>query len=261
MFLQTTDGVALLGYAGLGATALGTEPADWMSRVLRGRNLPLEQSLGVLAEAVKKQLPRHLIRMPPNEIAAHHVIVPAFLHKEPRLYSIDMVLTPDRKDYRFRYTRHVLPATGGPPRIGVGGSSALRLIQDDGWMRDLVRVVRANERGNASSRAVADYLARLNSDVAATDELVGSRCIVARRVPSSGGEHWFYTGTKRDASTSSVPSIARGMDMHAFFGAMMPHFMKFGDAMLAGKPSPELDRDEVNAALARLPRNPDENLH
>ena len=29
MFLETTDGVAILGYAGLGATAKGTEPADW----------------------------------------------------------------------------------------------------------------------------------------------------------------------------------------------------------------------------------------
>ena len=35
MFLETTDGVAILGYAGLGATARGTEPADWMSAVLR----------------------------------------------------------------------------------------------------------------------------------------------------------------------------------------------------------------------------------
>lgn len=60
MFLETTDGVAILGYAGLGATALGTEPADWISAVLRSRNLPLEQSLGKLAEAIKKQLPRHL---------------------------------------------------------------------------------------------------------------------------------------------------------------------------------------------------------
>jgi len=57
MFLETDDGVAILGYAGLGATALGTEPADWMSAVLRGRRLSVEASLSVLAEAVKRQLP------------------------------------------------------------------------------------------------------------------------------------------------------------------------------------------------------------
>lgn len=35
MLLETQDGVAILGYAGLGETAAGTEPADWMSKVLR----------------------------------------------------------------------------------------------------------------------------------------------------------------------------------------------------------------------------------
>ena len=57
MFLEATDGFAILGYCGLGATLRGTEPADWMSSVLRGRNLPLEQSLGVLAAAIKRAAP------------------------------------------------------------------------------------------------------------------------------------------------------------------------------------------------------------
>ena len=52
MFLESPDGVALVGYAGLGSTAMGTEPADWMSAVLRGRNFPLEKSLHVLARAI-----------------------------------------------------------------------------------------------------------------------------------------------------------------------------------------------------------------
>ena len=42
------------GTAGLGETAQGTEPADWMSAVLRGRRLSLEQSLGVIADASKR---------------------------------------------------------------------------------------------------------------------------------------------------------------------------------------------------------------
>jgi hypothetical protein len=51
MVLETTDGLAILGYAGLGATAQGNQPADWMSAVLRGINAPLEQSLGIIADA------------------------------------------------------------------------------------------------------------------------------------------------------------------------------------------------------------------
>jgi hypothetical protein len=124
MLLDTTDGVAILGYAGLGATAVGTEPANWMSAVLRGRKLSLEQSLGVLAEAMKKHLPRHMVRMPRNQRPAHSVIVPAFVGNEARLYTIDLALTADRKEYTFRYTR--LKATSGrPPRLAIGGSGGL----------------------------------------------------------------------------------------------------------------------------------------
>jgi hypothetical protein len=186
MFLETTDGVAILGYAGLGAT-------------------------------------------------------------------------------RFRYTRHAKPPTGAPPRLGLGGSSALRLIQDGKWMRNLLRVVRANERGNASARAVADHLATRNSGVAATDQLVGPRCIVAWRyrkggVKNGGGGQAYYTGLKQDGSSPSLPTIANGMDVRALVEAMMPRFMRDMETMLAGKPAPEWDRDEVNAELARLPHGPDETL-
>jgi hypothetical protein len=63
MILETDDGVAILGYAGLGETVLGTEPADWMSAVLRGRRLSLEHSLQVLADACLKQIPQHVVRL------------------------------------------------------------------------------------------------------------------------------------------------------------------------------------------------------
>lgn len=271
MFLETTDGVSILGYAGLGATARGIEPADWMSAVLRGRNLPLEQSLGVLARAMQKQLPRHMIRMPVKGGPAHHVIVPAFLNGVPRLYTIDLVFASERKTYRFRYTRHVVnkPATVAPrtPRIAITGSGALHLIQDEKWMRSLLRVVRANERGKVSPRAVADYLAKLNYDVhlAATDKSVGSRCVVAWRfrkggVQDGGGAHRFYTGPREDASTPPLPTIANGLDVSALVEVQMPYVRKMFEAMLAGNPAQELDKDEINAAVARLPDKPDETL-
>ncbi len=271
MFLETTDGVAILGYAGLGATVLGTEPADWMSAVLRGRNLPLEQSLGVLAEAMKKQFPRHMVRMPGDGGPAHTVIVPAFFGNEPRLYTIDMVFSPDRKSYRFRYTRHVVDkptaATARTPRLGIAGTGGLYLIQDKKWIRRLLRIVRANDRGQVSSNAVADHLANLNYEVhlGVTDKSVGPRCIVAWRyrkggVHKGGGGHQFYTGTIRDASGPFLPIIGEGMDISALVETLEPHIMKTLKAMRAGEPAKELDNDELNAELARLPDKPDENL-
>src|ERR1700719_2001756 len=212
MFLETTDGVAILGYAGLGATAFGTEPGDWMRAVLRGRNLPLEQSLGVLAEAIERQLPRHLVQLAIDGGPIHNVIVPAFVGNEPRLYTIDLAFEADRKNYRFRYTRHmdVRPVSlkTRTPRLAVGGSGGLFLVhrKDKMWMRDLLRVVGAHDRGCVTSRGVADYLANLNNNVhlKIADKSVGPRCIVAWRhskggVHRGGGGQQFYSGTVPDA--------------------------------------------------------------
>src|SRR5215469_9746122 len=60
MCIHTLDGTAMLGYAGMGMTAGGNEPSDWMSRVLRGWKLSLEQTLGVLAAGMSRRLPSHL---------------------------------------------------------------------------------------------------------------------------------------------------------------------------------------------------------
>lgn len=273
MFLETKDGVAILGYAGLGATALGSEPADWMSAVLRGRNLPLEQSLGVMAEALKRQFPRHMVRMPGEGGPTHHVLITAFLGNETRFYTIDLVFAPDRKGYYFRYTRHFIhmidkptSPTTWPPQLGLGGTGAQYLMRDKKWIRPLLRLGRAYDRGKVSSYVVADHLARLNNEVhlGVTDKSVGPCCIVAWRnrkegVHKGGGGHKFYTGTKRDASSSSLPSIANGMDVNAIIGVIMPHVAKMFEAMLEGKPENELDKGELNAELALLP-GPDENL-
>lgn len=268
MFLETKDGVAILGYAGLGATSLGTEPADWMSAVLRGRNLPLEQSLGVLADAMKKQLPRHMIRIPGPGGPGHNVMVTAFLDDQVRFYTIDLVFTPDRKQFNFRYTRHVSSApVGRTPRIGIGGSGALHLFRDRRWIRPMLRLVGAYERGQVTARALSDHLAKLNLNVHRhiADGTVGPSCIVAWRNRKSGhykggGGHQSYTDGLRDANSPSLPTIANGMDINALVGVMMPRMMKSFEAMRAGEPAKEFDKDELNAELARLPDKPDEQL-
>ena len=107
LVLNSTDGLALLGYAGLGATAMGTEPSDWMAQVLRGRKLPLEQSLSVLAGAVQARLPRHLDSLAGVGAPAHNIIVSAFHNGEPKLYTIDLLRPRGSNAYAFRYTRIV----------------------------------------------------------------------------------------------------------------------------------------------------------
>jgi hypothetical protein len=270
MLLDTDDGKAILGYAGLGATALGTEPADWMSAVLRGQRLSLEQSLGVLAEATKKQLPQHLVQLHRNAVAAHNLIVPAFMQNEARLYSIDLVFSPDRKNYAFRWTRlvnNVTPAIARTPRLAIAGSGAIYLMRRTKWMRELLRILGAYDRERLSAHAVADYFAALNHEVYRNLEsgTVGPSCIVAWRngrdgARRGGGGHCGYTGTTRDATSPSLPIIANGMDVRAVIGLMMPHIERNFAAMKTGQPPAELDKDQMNAELARLPDKPDENL-
>lgn len=271
MFLESDDGVAILGYAGLGATAVGTEPTDWMSSVLRGRNLSLEQSLGVLAEAMKKQLPRHLVQLHGDSGPVHNMFIPSFVGSESRLYTIDLVFAPDRQSYKFRYTRHVLKTPSGitkTPRFGLAGSGGLYLSRRQKMrVRNLLRVVRAHERKKASPHTVADYLAKLNNQVhrGISDRSVGPNCIVAWRhrresVHKGGGGHRFYTSTTANTNSASLPIIAHGMDINAIVGVMMPHMMKSLEMIQPGEPPGALNTDELNAELALLPDEPDQNL-
>jgi hypothetical protein len=271
MFLETTDGVAILGYTGLGATRRGTQPADWMSGVLRGRNFPLEQSLDVLAEAMKRQFPHHLLQMPGPGTPAHTVLTTAFLGGQPRFYTIDLALAPDQQRFSFRYTRHVvqtsIPGRARTPRLGIGGAGAPYLKKDGKWIRRLLHVVKAHDRRQVSPYAVADHLANLNYKVhlATVDKAVGPSCIVAWRyrkegVHKGGGGHQFYTGTTRDSSSPVLPTIANGMDIRALVGVIMPQMAEMFDEMQAGEPPRHPDKDEVDAALAHLPDKPDEDL-
>ena len=271
MFLETTDGVAILGYAGLGATVKGTEPADWMSAVLRGRNLPLEQSLGELAGALQRQFPRHLLRLPRDVPAGHNIVIPSFVNGEVRLYTIDLTFTPDRKTYACCYTRHVVnPSTDRPhrtPRLGLAGSGAICLIRNKRWIRELLWLVRACDSKRVSPHVVADHLARINelAHRNTADGTVGPRCIVAWRhnklgVHKGGGGHQFYDGTKRTGDSGTLPTIGNGMDIQGLVQAVMPHFMAQMSALRAGGPASELDVAKLNADLAKLPEHPDESL-
>jgi hypothetical protein len=269
MVLETTDGVAILGYAGLGVTGLGTEPADWMSNVLRGRNWPLEPSLNALAEAIKRRLPAHLLRLRGPGPQVHTVCIPAFLGTKPRYYSIGLVAGSAGRPTFFRYTRWVVGKTGKSaprtPRIAVDGSGAVHLFRDRRWERPLLRLIRSCDRGALQPDTVADHLAGLNSRVSRAERTVGPRCIVAWRhrkdgVHRGGGGHWCYTGSIRDPNSTLLPTIGCGMDVSAYISAMMPHVTGILTARLHGIPPPELDKCALDAALARLPADPDETL-
>lgn len=270
MILEGTDGRALLGYAGLGATASGMEPADWMISVLRGSKRSIEQSLSVLAGAMKRQLPPHLIKLPKGSPLAHTLLITAFVESELRFYTIDLVMPPDRKLWYFRYTRH---ANEKPPNrqlktppISVGGSGIGILERNRAWIRPLLRIVKAYNRGKVSDTSVADYLSKLNFFVhrATSDNSVGPSCIVVWRnkvggIHKMGGGQQSYSGKVRDASTPPIPLLVDGLDMTALIKTLLPHVLESFEKYHRGEEG-NLDDSYINEQLALLPRVPDEEL-
>lgn len=274
MFLETTDGVAILGYAGLGATLLGTEPADWMSNVLRGRNMPLVQSLHVLKDAIVREMPRHVAKLAGQGVVGHTVMATAFLGEEAMFYTIDLVFLPGRRQFQYRFTRHVLDKPAHIPvrthRTALGGSGALALATDLDWRRPLYRLLKACDRKLVSPHAVADHMAALNLRVSGTVPSVGPRCIVAWRhrkggVHRGGGGTQFYNGTSREGigPNGAIPTIGAGIDLIALSRVLMEQGR---EQMLASPPRgtqifpPAFDHTKLNEALKLLPDSPDEKL-
>jgi hypothetical protein len=270
MQLETTDGVGLLAYAGLGATSRGTQPSEWMSAVLRGRRgLTFEQALHVLAAAVNEQLPKHLASMP---YGGHFIIIPAFVRGVgPRLYSIDNVVNRKTGQHWYRFASHQQTALPGSPcpRLATAGTGGINLARKDkGWQRALFNLVDAHDRGKVSGYLIADQLARLNEEAhrEVRDGTVGPRCIVvwcrrpgARRAAAGNG-HIFYTGVERDPVSDGIPTIMDGMDAQSIAGAFMKLILgQSSNHVLSAAPL-DINSAELTRLLAELPTEPDEKL-
>jgi hypothetical protein len=270
MDLETTDGRGLLAYAGLGATPRGTRPSAWMSAVLRGREgLTFEQALGVLSAAANKELPRHLARTPGG---SHFIIIPAFVRGVgSRLYSIDNVVDQRTGRHWYRYTSHQRTAEPGGPsiRLALGGTGGMYLARKGrGWQRALLSLVNAHDRGKVSDHVIANRLATLSYEAhqGVRDRSVGPRCIVVwRRRPDAkpgapGGAHGFYTGVDRDEDSSAIPTIANGMDVQGIVGVLMTAIKAQVGSHGFLEAGFDVDKDEMNQELAKLPDQPDEDL-
>jgi hypothetical protein len=264
MSLNTADGIALLGYAGLGATPGGTQPSEWMSAVLRGRgNLTLEQSMEVLAAAATRELPKHLA---PG--GAHVIIAPAFVHGVGAcFYAFRIEWRGGEPRYR---TAKFVNAPGAPSfRIGMEGSGRLYLESKRGeWVRSLLRLVKRNDSGKVSDELIADQLAKINYEThQAVPDTVGPHCMVVwRRRPdvrriASGGAQLSYSGTEREGDSPMIPAIWHGEDLQGIVGVLADEFQKRGsiEDLISGTAA-KLDIDEANRRLANLPSDPDEKL-
>jgi len=257
--------LALIGYAGLGATTKGREISDWMNSALRGRNLPLEELLKTLANVIRNQLPKYLSRINNIDRFQHNVVIPAFHNNRAKLYSIDIVITPKTNKVDFRLTQHVYPKKNGKllltPRIGLAGSGAIYLMSNTKWMRPLLSLAKKSDSGDVSAEVVANRLAKINFEVSKilADKTVGPKSVVIWRnrrhgKHKGGGSHKFYTNDKADRNSLALHTLAGGMDVKAIADILMPKYMKNFKDMA------NINLNSVNKKLSQIPDSPSEDL-
>jgi hypothetical protein len=231
--LEATDGFAFLGYAGLGSTAHGTQPSDWMSSVLRGINQPLESLLKILADAATEQLPKHLRQLPGNGASNHGIVIPAFVHGKARLYMLRLVFDADKQSFQTLTQRFVIPVRKvlKPHSVAFDGSGGAVLIRNREWSRLLLHLVYAHDNFRISAAAVADRMAAINYEVSQkiADGSVGPKCIVAWHYKKEGrreggGGHYYYNGLKREDEVQPLPSLSRGLDIKATISTIFSAF-------------------------------------
>ncbi|WP_120276447.1 hypothetical protein [Rhizobium sp. AG855] len=272
--LDTLDGKAIIGYAGLGATARGMEPSEWISNSLRGLRITIEQALEVLANAARKALPAHLIGV--SEQFQHVMLVPAFT-KSTHLYSIEYQQKGKEISIGLRRLVKTNRGTSFTPRASAVGSGSELLSRNLHWHHKVCGLVRAFNNEKISGNVVAEELNAICQSVhlALTergDNSVGNCSIVAwRDLRSGGGNHVSFTGTKMDQYSASIPTIANGMDVSTLAKEMLPHLWDIFPQMEAHRKEGHGEMDQQHPAMKafiqktdeiakELPFEPDERL-
>lgn len=256
--LETMDGRAILGYAGIGLTQGGVEPSDWLGAILRGRNCKLDHAMNFVKAAFESELPRFFRA---RQIPCHHLLTPCFIEGRPWLYVL-------RADAGEGGTMNVAatafgrdpPQRSRPPTIAVIGSGAVPFLKRNDWHRPIWRLVKAHNRNLISAVTLADHLGELIRRISMDDRGVGDHAIVAWRGRDGGGETLSYRSGERIAPSDAklrVPTVVTGIDLNALLA--LPHVRHMMEAVGSGTDRHQTDPAQANAELSTLP-GPDDRL-
>jgi hypothetical protein len=215
-----SDGVAIVGYAGLGATRAGNEPSAWINAAFRNQNGTVEQCITALAAASAAELPRHLDQFPSDYPRRQLIVAVCLVDGKPTMYTIGIGKKVGDAQFLAEIAKPMLPS-GRAARIVAVGSGAEILSADRRWIRPLLRLVTAVDHGRITPQQVSKQLAQINVMVSERTTTVGPRSIVALRISPSGGSHDGYTGDQHDDSSPQVPQLLQGFDIGAFAQALM----------------------------------------
>lgn len=264
--LDVPEGPCLIGYAGLGSTSAGTQPSEWMARVLTGVNLTLEQSIDTIARAMTEQFPQHSGATPNRAIVNHQVVAVAFSEKRARRFIIRLVPNQIGDGSAFRWTE--ILSSEDQPFLATGSFRAIPLEVGSefsflrGWAEEELKriegLVKEAEEGRLPYHEVAKEFARLNYRIHSEDDTVGPKCTVIYRYRDGGGSHVAFDGMEPGGS-GAMESMSHGMNMGKICEILLEHMSPImSEMMRTGDNAPIFPEAEVNRKLAKLPSTPDE---
>jgi hypothetical protein len=255
---QGDDGVAVIAYAGLGETAAGMQPSQWITNVLRGyKPIAIEQGLTVLAEATFKNLAPNLLDLPQKTGRSHAFLIAAHINKKPQLFTIEVELNAEGSLVHTRHTRW-LNSRGVPHRIAIAGSGAAFLLKESRLLRNVLTAIRAADAGKASHQEVSELFEAVNARVAANVNSVSAACIVLWRIIGEGGgaHRWFPPA---EGAPEFIPSVAGGMPAHEIISAILPTMQEHLHKLMRGEQS-EIDPKKMQALINHISDTPDSSL-
>lgn len=214
---DATDGSAIFGYAGLGQTAGGTEPSEWMLRCLRNLAMPVETAVYMIYEAMAKRLAPHLKGIAwSNSEAEHCVLVLAIVNRKPRQYFLSVKRRVDGT-VEPTYRRLHYDKLRTPPVLMFAGGSGAHMVS----RREALKVARAHADGRVSDLALARYFASVIARVHLEVASVGRRSVGLTRPAVGGGMPFAFDGTENDVAGANIPQLSRGLNMSALAESML----------------------------------------
>jgi hypothetical protein len=103
---------------------------------------------------------RNMLSLSESGQVLHTIIATALVGDEPRLYTIDLVFSEDRKNCWFRYTRHINQTPPYPPQsaplLAYGGSGGLyfQFCRCPRWVLASLECIGARGPADRQARAV-----------------------------------------------------------------------------------------------------------
>jgi hypothetical protein len=255
---QADDGVAVIAYAGLGETAGGTQPSQWITNVLRGyKPITVEQGLALLAKATFENLAPRLNDLPQHAGKSHVFLIAAHIDKKPHLFTIEVEVDGAGVITHARHTRWV-NARGVPHRIAVAGSGAACAMRERRLLRHVLTAIQAAEKGKARHHEVSELFAMVNRRVAANVSSVSTECIVLWRIIDEGGgaHRWF---PEPDGELEFIPTVGGGMPVHEIVSAILPTMQQHLENVSRGQEG-EIDPQLMQWLIDHIKDTPDNTL-